>query len=66
MPCEEQEPGEEQESGDLPGEIVAGQEATGSEAEGEEDSAFEASPEEEFTPVDEIPEDYPVPLPADI
>jgi hypothetical protein len=70
MPCEEQEPeaapGEEQDSGDLPGEIVAGPEETGPEVKEEEDSAFEASADEEFTPVDEIPEDYPVPLPADI
>jgi len=55
LPCEEQD------SGDLSGEIVADPEE-----EGEEDAVVEASAEEEFTPADEISEDYPVPLPADM
>jgi hypothetical protein len=32
----------------------------------EEDPGVEASANEEFTPDDEISEDYPVPLPSDI
>ena len=32
----------------------------------EQDSGVEASAQEEFTPGEEISEDYPVPLPADI
>ena len=32
----------------------------------EEDPAIEASADEEFTPGDEISEDYPIPLPSDI
>jgi len=32
----------------------------------EEDAAVQASAEEEFTPDQEISEDYPVPLPSDI
>jgi hypothetical protein len=55
VPCEEQD------SGDSPGEIVAGPEEKE-----EEDAVVEASAEEEFTPDDEISEDYPVPLPADM
>lgn len=39
---------------------------TGLEAVVEEDPAIEASADEEFTPGDEISEDYPIPLPSDI
>ena len=38
----------------------------GPEAVVEEDPAIEASADEEFTPGDEISEDYPIPLPSDI
>jgi hypothetical protein len=65
VPCEQQaaeaEPGEEQLSTGAAGEIVAGPEATV-----EEDPDVEASAEDVFEPGDEISEDYPVPLPADI
>lgn len=46
---------------DAPGEFVAGPEAAV-----EENPAVQASAGEEFTPDDEISEDYPVPLPSDI
>ena len=38
----------------------------GMEAAVEEDPAIEASADEEFTPGDEISEDFPIPLPSDI
>ena len=65
VPCEEQDT--ETAPGDEPptAEALAGTEA-GPESDGEADSIAEASVEEEFTPGDEISEDYPVPLPSDI
>lgn len=54
VPCEEQ-------AAEAPGEPDAGQEASV-----EEDPDVEASVEDVFEPGDEISEDYPVPLPADI
>jgi hypothetical protein len=63
-PCEEQaaeaEPAAEP-AAEAPDETVAGPEATV-----EEDPGVEASADDVFTPGDEISEDYPVPLPADI
>jgi hypothetical protein len=65
VPCEEPaagaEPGEEPVSASAPGEP-----ATGPEAGVGEDPDVEASAEDVFEPGDEISEDYPVPLPADI
>ena len=65
VPCEEKDPetapGEEL----PPAEALAGTEAS-PETDGEAVPIAEASVEEEFTPGDEISEDYPVPLPSDI
>lgn len=65
VPCEEQKPetasGEEQYPAEAPGETVADAEVIEQVITGAEVSA-----EEEFEPGDEISEDYPVPLPADI
>jgi len=64
VPCEEEAeavPGEEPLSAGAAGETV-----TDPEADVEEDAGVEASPDEVFIPGDEISEDYPVPLPADI
>jgi hypothetical protein len=47
-------------------EELPGESAAGTEADKEEESAVQASPEDVFRPGDEISEDYPVPLPADI
>jgi hypothetical protein len=60
-PCEEQSAGAEPAEDPPSGETVAGPDATV-----EEDPGVEASADEEFMPGDEISEDYPVPLPADI
>ena len=54
VPCAEPQP-------ESSGEIVAGPEAAI-----EEDPAIEASATDVFKPGEEIPEDYPVPLPSDI
>ena len=54
-PCEEVDPGE------LPEELAADPEMFG-----EDEPVVEATADEVFTPDDEISEDYPVPLPADI
>ena len=65
VPCEEKvseaASGEEQALGAAPGES-----ATGGGANMEEASDVDVSAEEVFEPVDEISEDYPVPLPSDI
>ena len=65
VPCEE--PVTEADSGE---EQVPGKELRGSTADAGPDTGespdVDASADEIFTPVDEISEDYPVPLPADI
>jgi hypothetical protein len=64
-PCEEQVPALE--TGDTPLPDPSSETAeAGIEAAVEEDPAIEASADEEFTPGDEISEDFPIPLPSDI
>ena len=64
-PCEEQVPALE--TGEAPSTDPSSETAeTGIEAAVEEDPAIEASADEEFTPGDEISEDFPIPLPSDI
>ena len=64
-PCEAEAPVPE--AGETPVAEASSEPAEpGPEAVVEEDPAIEASADEEFTPGDEISEDYPIPLPSDI
>jgi hypothetical protein len=64
-PCEEQAAVPEDDEAPLAPPSSEAAEA-GIEAVVEEDAAIQASADEEFTPDDEISEDYPIPLPSDI
>jgi len=65
VPCEEPAPEATPDAEQLSA-AESGEIGTGPEVIGEDDFDVEATADGEFTPGDEISEDYPVPLPSDI